>query len=237
MGADEAARSAALFGRAVVLVEGTDADALASTGRVQAIVGGFSAEECGALAEAAQRHGAVYVDVGCDADALRGRGCRPWAYHVAPSAAMDSDAVRLAGMADGRALAWDARLAKFGADALNDRFRSRYGQGMDGAAWAGWFAVKALFEATERARSTSPGALIRYLDSDAAQFDGHKGRPLSFRPWDHQLRQPMYVVSPADPSADPVEVPRAAPGSETPSKAFLDQLGTPAARSACMFEG
>jgi hypothetical protein len=234
MGVEEAARSASLFGRAVVLVEGTDAARLLDAGRVQALLGGFATEECQALAAVAERAGAPFLSLGCDADALRGPGCRQAAFHVAPSAAMLADAVAQAGVADGRAAAWDARLERFGADQLNQRFRVRFGEGMDSQGWVGWFAVKVLWESTLRARTTERGALLRYLGSDAAQFDGHKGRPLSFRGWDHQLRQPLYVAAPG---AEPAEVPRAAPGSDEPSRDLLDRLGTPQGRSTCRFGG
>lgn len=230
MGVDEAARSAQLFGRTVVLVEGADAERLVRDGRVQALLGGFETAECQALADAARRLGVVYLDVGCGADALRGAGCRANAFHVAPSAAMEADAARMAGGADGRVVAWDARLERFGADQLNQRFRARYGEGMDSQGWVGWFAVKVLWESTLRARSAMPGALVAYLRSDAARFDGHKGRPLSFRAWDGQLRQPLYVTAGA---ADPVEVPRAAPGDEAPTSDVLDRLGTPRERTEC----
>lgn len=234
MGVEEAGRSAALFGRTVELLEGADAARLVENGRVQALLGGFAAGECQALAEVAERAGVLFLDLGCDADALRGAGCRSAAFHVAPSVAMLTDAAARADVADGRAVAWDARLERFGADQLNQRFRVRFGEGMDSRGWVGWFAVKVLWESTLRARSTQPAALLRYLASDAAQFDGHKGRPLSFRRWDHQLRQPLYVAAPG---SAPVEVPRAAPGSEEPSRDLLDRLGTPRERSECRFDG
>jgi ABC-type branched-subunit amino acid transport system substrate-binding protein len=234
MGIEEAARSAALFGRTVVLVEGADAARLVDERRVQALLGGFATEECEALAAVAERKGLPFLSLGCGADVLRGPGCRQAAFHVAPSAAMLADALAQAGVADGRATAWDARLERFGADQLNQRFRARFGEGMDSQGWVGWFAVKVLWESTLRVRSTQPVALLRYLQGDVAQFDGHKGRPLSFRRWDHQLRQPLYVAAPG---SAPVEVPRAAPGSEEPSRELLDRLGTPQSRSTCRFDG
>jgi len=235
MGADEAARSAGLFGRAVVLVEGADAEALVRGGRVRALLGGFTAAECQALADTADRLGVVYVDLGCDANALRGAGCRANAFHAAPSAAMRADAIAQAGVANGRAEAWDARLDRFGADQLNDRYRARYGVGMDAQAWVGWFAVKVLWESSLRARAATPAALAAYLRSDAARFDGHKGRALSFRAWDGQLRQPLYVTSPSSPG--PVELPRATPSGDATSRDVLDRLGTPRERSECRARG
>jgi hypothetical protein len=231
MGVEEAARSAALFGRAVVLVEGADAEQLVRRERAAALLGGFETGECQALAGAAERLGVVFLDLGCGADALRGAGCGANAFHVAPSAAMEADAVAQAGGVDGRVVAWDARLERFGADQLNQRFRARYGEGMDSQGWVGWFAVKLLWESTLRARSAMPGALAAYLRSGAARFDGHKGRPLSFRPWDGQLRQPLYVTRAASP--DVIEVPRATPGDEASSSDVLDRLGTPRERSEC----
>jgi hypothetical protein len=235
MGVEEAARSAALFGRTVVLIEGDDADRLVTDGRVQALLGGFAEAECRALRDVAEARGVIWLDLGCDADALRGRECRPMSFHLAPSAAMRTDAAAQAAVAGGRVEAWDARLERFGADQLNQRFRARFGEGMDSRGWVGWFAVKLLWESTLRARSAAPGALLRWLESDAAQFDGHKGRPLSFRTWDHQLRQPLYVTSPAAPN--PVEVPRAAPGTDESSRHVLDRLGTPRTRTECVGDG
>jgi ABC transporter substrate binding protein (PQQ-dependent alcohol dehydrogenase system) len=104
---------------------------------------------------------------------------------------------------------------------------------MDGAAWAGWMAVKVLWEASLRARSTDGAALRAYLDRDATQFDGHKGWPLSFRAWDHQLRQPLYLVAPAENGGTRIvgEVP--AGRGEHSSREMLDRLGADATASAC----
>lgn len=234
MGVEEAARSASLFGRAVVLVEGTDAERVVADGRVSALLGGLADDECRALGEVAVGLGVIFVNLGCGSDALRGEACRRTTLHVAPSAAMLADAVRQAGIEGGGAEAWDARLDRFGADQLNQRYRARFGVGMDAEGWAGWFAVKLLWESSLRARSSSPAALLRYLDTAAAQWDGHKGRPLSFRGWDHQLREPLYVTGPS--ASDPVEVPRASPGADESSRDLLDRLGTPQSRTRCAMD-
>ena len=99
----------------------------------------------------------------------------------------------------------------YGAAQLNDRFRARFGRGMDGEAWAAWMAVKVATEAALRVRDVRPDALAAYLARPNVRFDGHKGRPLSFGASDHQLRQPLYVIRPAaEGGARAVEVPTVA---------------------------
>ena len=136
--------------------------------------------------------------------------------------------------ANAEAVAWDPSLTRFGADTLNERFRARFSRPMTAEAWLGWFAVKVLWESSLRARSTDSKMLMQYMARDGTQFDGHKGRPLSFRAWDHQLRQPIYLVTKDERGSTKVvaEVPTADSPEET-SRETLDRLGTPASRSAC----
>jgi hypothetical protein len=54
---------------------------------------------------------------------------------------------------------------------------------MDSLAWASWMAVKIAAEMA-----------LRAMPLERLRFDGHKGEPLWFRPEDHVLKQPLYVV-------------------------------------------
>jgi hypothetical protein len=72
---------------------------------------------------------------------------------------------------------------------------------MDPSGWAAYAAVKILFEAVAATGSSESSVLLEYLESAEAIFDVHKGVGLSFRPWDHQLRQPLYLVK-IDPEAE-----------------------------------
>lgn len=92
-------------------------------------------------------------------------------------------------------LLWHETLHRYGAQQLNERFRRRYGRGMDQHAWAGWFALKVVAEAALRARSDDPAALATWLLTPRARFDGHKGRPLAFDA-DRRLIQPAYRIAP-----------------------------------------
>ncbi len=232
LGIDEASHSAALFNGSVVSVPVT-ASTLPSA-RVAAVVGG-DAQRCLALARAAESAGVIFMNASCSNDALRGKDCRPTTFHVVPSDAMYRDALVRARAPQGAiATAWDASLERFGADTLNGRFRARFGRGMSADAWAGWMAIKVLWESALRAHATEVSALLDYLAREVTQFDGHKGVPLSFRTWDHQLRQPMYIVGVDKDRQRRViaEVPASLP-AEMSSRDALDLLGTPAIRSAC----
>ena len=248
MGVREVAHTAGLMSHRVELVsaEGAGsvaesvaaADRLASEEGVAALVGGGDEAACRALGNIAEGAGVLFINTGCAADALRVE-CLRGVFHVQASDAMYAAALaaRPADAADATAaVLWHPSLERFGAGQVNDRFRAAFpGEAMDGAAWAGWMAVKVLWEASLRARSTEPGGLRDYLAREGTQFDGHKGWPLSFRPWDHQLRQPLYLVAPAADGGTRVvgEVPvRPAEGASS-SRELLDALGGAPSASAC----
>ncbi len=237
LGVEEAARTGELFGRTIELATLGSPSAVGVLARgepVAALIGGFDEASCRALGETASALGALFINVGCRADALRGE-CRPHVFHVQASERMYADALAARpgdSAAAAEAVLWHPSLERFGAGQLNDRYRARFPMGMDGAAWAGWMAVKALWEASLRARTTEAAGLREYLLREATQFDGHKGWPLSFRAWDHQLRQPLYLV--ADDGVRVVgEVPARGADEGATSRDLLDRFGAAASASAC----
>jgi hypothetical protein len=227
LGVDEARRAGALFGLEVALVpveSDTPPHAIVATfGEVAAVT---------RVAERARQDSAVVLNACCAADELRGARCDRRLLHVAASEAMQRDALALAPGEGVHVELWHDSLEPFGAAQLNDRFRARWRAGMNGAAWGGWFAVKVASEAFFRSRATSGDALLAAMIAPAARFDGHKGRPLSFRAWDHQLRQPLYVVRGPSAGSEVTEVPSRAPAGVSAAKQ-LDRLGTRAADSRC----
>lgn len=241
MGVEEAARSSGLFGGEVRLERIATPARLAqrlgsrtAAGEILTLIGGETVDDCTALAAAAARGGALYVNALCASDDLRGRSCNRHMFHVAPSERMLADARATAGGSP-LVTTWDASLQSFGADTLNQRFRARFDRPMDGDAWAGWFSVKAFAEGVLRVSHASSAALIDFFESDRGGVDGHKGRPLSFRPWDHQLRQPLYLRTSPE-QRTPVEVPRATGDPGRDSRDILDVLGTKREESPCRFQ-
>ncbi len=223
LGVEEARHAASLFGGEITL---TTIAATAPPPRdITAILGDADLTRARRWMRDASAVGALFMNVACASDDLRGRECSASTFHVVPSEAMCHDA---AGSAGGAVVAWDASLARFGADTLNERFHTRFGRAMTADAWCAWMAVKALWESALRAKSGDARRVGEYLSRETTQFDGHKGRPLSFRGWDHQMRQPLYVRR----GTMIVEVPSPASPDES-SRDLLDHLGTRAAQSAC----
>lgn len=365
LGAEEASHTAQLFDRRLELAEAAadtpaaaarEADRLVRDRRVTVLMGGADEAGARALAEAADRHGVLFLNAGCADDTLRGAACRRSAFHVAASAAMYTDALAdglvtgaglkrwyfvtsgseasaalrrraqdalrahggeergaavLAGaaadprvlLADPRALLADVQRSEaavlytcltgadqlrllrryrevsprfqlagpllatirlweadpavragtwttmwyherkpFGASSLSARFQERFGRAMDPLGWAGWLAVKVAWEAALRAGTSEPAGLADFLEGPRAEFDGHKGVPLGFRSWDHQLRQPLYLVRARTEIPDRwdifdvvAELPRTKPGEATSSRELLDRLGDDRTRSRCSF--
>jgi hypothetical protein len=225
LGVEEAQHAAELFGGSVALVPLTS-DTLPTT--LSAIVGDHDCATTRRMCARADSAGIPFMNVGCADDALRGAGCRRTLFHIAPSDAMCRDAVSHAHAGSAAtATSWLPSLHRFGADTLNGRFVARFHEPMSADAWTAWLAMKILWESALRVSSGEPGKLLAFLGRETTQFDGHKGLPLSFRAWDRQLRQPLYVVD----GTKTTEVPVADP--KQTARALLDQFGTSSAGTAC----
>jgi hypothetical protein len=226
LGAEEASHAAAMFGGRFELVP-VSPSAFRPSG-LSAVIGDGDHARCATLAAAANDAGVPFFNIACTADDLRGLFCRRTMFHIVPSDAMYRDAVAATHLR-GPALAWHPSLNRFGADTLNRRFLARFGHAMTSDAWPAWMATKVIWESSLRARSTEPAKLIAYLSRDTTQFDGHKGLPLSFRSWDRQLRQPVYVTT----DSAVVEAPATKSSATEGSRAVLDQLGAGPANTGC----
>jgi ABC transporter substrate binding protein (PQQ-dependent alcohol dehydrogenase system) len=102
--------------------------------------------------------------------------------------------------------AWGRAVEAWAAAQLQGRFRKLAGRTMEPIDWAGWMAIHAVGEAAAKLRSADPAAIARLMLDPAFEVGGFKGRPLSFRPWNGQLRQPLYLLWPgAVVGAAPVE--------------------------------
>ena len=94
------------------------------------------------------------------------------------------------------ALGWSPVIEQWGAAQLQSRFGEAYARAMTSQDYAAWAAVRTLGEALTRTNATDPETLRTYILSKDFELAGFKGRPLTYRKWNGQLRQPIAVAHP-----------------------------------------
>ena len=93
------------------------------------------------------------------------------------------------------ALAWHWAWERQGAPQLNRRFEKKAKRQMTDYDWSAWMSIKAVVEAVLRTKSTDYLKLNNYIKGPDIILDGFKGARLSFRSWNNQLRQPIFVTT------------------------------------------
>ena len=127
------------------------------------------------------------------------------------------------------ATTWSPVLETWGAAQAQNRFRRLSGRLMRPLDYQVWAAVRVVGDAGTAKKSADPSVLAASLVDPAFGLPAYKGVSLSFRPWDHQLRQPLIVVQPK------------ALVSVAPEQGFLhqrtplDTLGTDLPETTCKF--
>ena len=133
----------------------------------------------------------------------------------------------VAGSAGLRPVTWHPAQEAWGATQFQRRFERLAGRYMRPEDFQVWAAIRVLGEAATRTRSTEYGVLRDYILSPEFELAAFKGQKLTFRPWNHQLRQPILLIH------DRVMV------SVSPQQEFLhqvsrlDTLGWDAPESTC----
>jgi ABC transporter substrate binding protein (PQQ-dependent alcohol dehydrogenase system) len=123
--------------------------------------------------------------------------------------------------------AWHKTVETYGAAQLQKRFEALAGRWMNDRDFAAWIAVRSVASAVTRLKSNDAMAIRSLALSADLPLDGFKGRKLSYRDWDGQLRQPIPLVHPR------------ALVSTSPQDGFLhpvselDSLGFDRPESAC----
>ncbi|WP_316013251.1 ABC transporter substrate-binding protein [Roseobacter sp. HKCCA0434] len=91
-------------------------------------------------------------------------------------------------------LGWAPVVEQWGAAQLQSRFEEAHGRDMLARDYAAWAAMRTLGEAVTRTDSGDLATLRGYILSDAFELAGFKGRPLTYRDWNGQLRQPVALA-------------------------------------------
>lgn len=123
--------------------------------------------------------------------------------------------------------AWHPHWERHGGPQLTRRFQRQENRPLRSHDYAAWAAAKAVVAVLVDAPRAPVAEQLRRLRSGQSFIDGFKGQRLSFRAWDGQLRQPLFLshgdgvvgLAPVDGVLHPKEV--------------LDTLGVDEAESAC----
>ena len=128
------------------------------------------------------------------------------------------------------ASAWHKTHEQWGAIQIQNRFQEQAHRWMEEQDYAAYLAIRAIGEAATRTKSNELKAIKDYILSPYFALQGYKGSPLSFRPWDGQLRQPILLAAPRSLVAvAPIE------GFLHP-KTELDTLGVDQPETTCRME-
>ncbi|MFT6451037.1 MAG: ABC transporter substrate binding protein (PQQ-dependent alcohol dehydrogenase system) [Halocynthiibacter sp.] len=100
----------------------------------------------------------------------------------------------VAGATGMQAKAWDRTVEQWGAAQLQGRFFEQTGRDMRSQDYASWVAIRSIGEAVIRTSTADAQTIGSYMLSEDFELGGFKGRPLSYRSWNGQLRQPMPIV-------------------------------------------
>jgi ABC transporter substrate binding protein (PQQ-dependent alcohol dehydrogenase system) len=90
---------------------------------------------------------------------------------------------------------WSPAVEPWGAVQLQNRFRQLAKREMGETDFAAWLAVRIIGEAVTRTGKSDAASIRSYVLSDQFQMSAFKGRGVSFRNWNGQLRQPIHLVT------------------------------------------
>ncbi|WP_026362878.1 ABC transporter substrate-binding protein [Methylopila sp. M107] len=124
---------------------------------------------------------------------------------------------------------WHVTVDSWGAAQVQNRFFRLAKRGMRPLDFQFWLAMRTIGETTARVRSTDSKTILDYVFGPRFELAGFKGQSFSYRPWDHQLRQPIVLAQPT------------ALVATSPQEGFLhqnnplDSLGFDKPESQCKF--
>ena len=100
------------------------------------------------------------------------------------------------GSAGLEALAWHGAIEQWGATQLQNRFTDLASRAMNETDFSAYLAVRSIAQSVHKLHSKGSEKLKEYISSDKFELAAYKGRKLSFRSWNRQLRMPLELVHP-----------------------------------------
>ena len=107
---------------------------------------------------------------------------------------------------------WHPASEQWGGSQMQNRFAKASGRRMLSKDMSAWTAVRIVGEAATRTQSDDPKKISDYIRSDDFSIAAFKGQKLTFRKWNLQLRQPIFLGD------------RTSVVSTSPQQGFLHQV-------------
>ncbi|MBB4350752.1 ABC transporter substrate binding protein (PQQ-dependent alcohol dehydrogenase system) [Rhizobium cellulosilyticum] len=89
--------------------------------------------------------------------------------------------------------AWHPASEQWGGTQIQNRFLKATGRRMLSKDMSAWTAGRIIGEAATRTRSADPAEIAGFIRSDEFSIAAFKGQKLTFRRWNWQLRQPIFI--------------------------------------------
>jgi len=94
------------------------------------------------------------------------------------------------------AVAWHRAYEQYAGTQFQDSFELQSHRIATERDYTAWLGVRVLGEAATRSGKTDVPSLRAFIQSDRFKVAGYKGQQMTFRSWDHQLRQPILIAGP-----------------------------------------
>ena len=104
------------------------------------------------------------------------------------------DARPVVGSAGLRPVSWDPSSESWGGTQLQDRFMRMAHRRMTPLDMQAWTAVRMIGEAASRSSSVDPVKIMQFMKGGNFGVAAYKGKELSLRDWDWQVRQPILLA-------------------------------------------
>lgn len=92
-----------------------------------------------------------------------------------------------------QALAWHRSFEQYAGTQMQNRFERAANRTMTERDYAAWLGMRAFGEAVTRIGKSDAAAVHAYVMSKEFGVAGFKGQAMTFRIWDHQMRQPILL--------------------------------------------
>ena len=95
-----------------------------------------------------------------------------------------------------QAVAWHRSFEQYAGTQLQNRFEKQADRFMTERDFTAWLGVRVVGEAVTRTGENTPQSVKARILSPEFEVAGFKGVGLTFRKWDHQMRQPILLTGP-----------------------------------------